>query len=108
MTLEPRAAVVTYRIAFGPRAGHEVPRLTGAMRRNAASRQLLYAEPDGSRLQAAQRCELRDRNRPAADPAAEDALLEGGFKALHLAVRVPGLGRHLTDPFPSSSPQSSR
>jgi hypothetical protein len=47
-TLRPlHAAAITYRIAFGPRAGHKVLTLRGAQRREAAPRQPLCADIDG-------------------------------------------------------------
>ncbi|MDP1962498.1 MAG: transposase, partial [Reyranella sp.] len=58
-----QAAAVTYRIAFGPRAGHKVLTLRGAMPREAAPRQPLCADIDGFSLLAAVRVEANDRNR---------------------------------------------
>ena len=61
-TLRPlQAAAVTYRIAFGPRAGHKVLTLKGAMPRDAAPRQPLCADIDGFSLHAGVRCEANDR-----------------------------------------------
>jgi hypothetical protein len=63
-TLRPlQAAAVTYRIAFGPRAGQKVLTLRGAMPREAAARQPLCADIDGFSLHAAVRVEARDRKR---------------------------------------------
>jgi len=63
-TLRPlQAAAVTYRIAFGPRARHEVLTLGDAMPRDAAPRQPLCADIDGFSLHAAVRCEAHDRKR---------------------------------------------
>ncbi|MGK2900324.1 MAG: transposase zinc-binding domain-containing protein, partial [Burkholderiaceae bacterium] len=63
-TLRPlQAAAVTYRIAFGPRAGHKVLTLRGAMPREAASQQTLCADIDGFSLHAAVRVEAHDRKR---------------------------------------------
>lgn len=63
-TLRPlQAAAVTYRIAFGPRAGHKVLTLRGAMPRESAARQALCADIDGFSLHAAVRCEAEDRKR---------------------------------------------
>jgi hypothetical protein len=63
-TLRPlQAAAVTYRIAFGPRAGQKVLTLRGAMPREAPARQPLCADIDGFSLHAAVRVEARDRKR---------------------------------------------
>jgi hypothetical protein len=63
-TLRPlQAAAVTYRIAFGPRAGQKVLTLRGAMPREATARQPLCAEIDGFSLHAAVRVEAHDRKR---------------------------------------------
>lgn len=63
-TLRPlQAAAVTYRIAFGPRAGHKVLTLRGAMPRQAAPQQPLCADIDGFSLRAAVRCDAHDRKR---------------------------------------------
>jgi len=63
-TLRPlQAAAVTYRIAFGPRAGHKVLTLRGAQPREAALRRALCADIDGFSLHAAVRCEAHDRKR---------------------------------------------
>jgi hypothetical protein len=51
------AAAVTYRIAFGPRAGRKVSSLRGATPREAAARQPLSADIDGFSLHAAVRVE---------------------------------------------------
>jgi hypothetical protein len=57
-TLRPlQAAAITYRIAFGPRAGQKVLTLRGAMPREAATRQPLCADIDGFSLHAAVRVE---------------------------------------------------
>ena len=57
-TLRPlQAAALTYRIAFGPRAGHKVVTLRGAQPREAATRQRLCADLDGFSLHGAVRCE---------------------------------------------------
>ncbi len=48
-TLRPlQAAAVTYRIAFGPRAGQKVLTLRGAVPREATARQPLCADIDGN------------------------------------------------------------
>lgn len=48
-TLRPlQAAAVTYRIAFGPRAGHKVLTLRSAIPRESVSRQPLCADIDGN------------------------------------------------------------
>jgi len=61
-TLRPQqAAAVTYRIAFGPRAGQKVLTLRGAMPRETAARQPLCADIDGFSLHAAVRVEANDR-----------------------------------------------
>lgn len=44
-----QAAAITYRIAFGPRAGQEVLALRGAMPRGTAARQPLCADIDRNR-----------------------------------------------------------
>ena len=63
-TLRPlQAAALTYRIAFGPRAGHKVVTLRGAQPREPATRQRLCADIDGFSLHAAVRCEAHERNR---------------------------------------------
>ena len=47
-TLRPlQAAAITYRIAFGPRAGQKVLTLRGAMPREGTARQPLCADIDG-------------------------------------------------------------
>ena len=63
-TLRPlQAAAITYRIAFGPRAGHKVLTLRGAMPREDRVRQPLCADIDGFSLHAAVRVEAHDRKR---------------------------------------------
>jgi hypothetical protein len=63
-TLRPlQAAAITYRIAFGPRAGQKVLTLRGAMPRKATARQPLCADIDGFSLHAAVRVEAHDRKR---------------------------------------------
>jgi len=63
-TLRPlQAAAVTYRIAFGPRAGQKVLTLRGAVPREATARQPLCADIDGFSLHAAVRVEAHDRKR---------------------------------------------
>jgi hypothetical protein len=63
-TLRPlQAAAVTYRIAFGPRAGHKVLTLRGAQPRESAPRQPLCDDIDGFSLHAAVRVEAHDRKR---------------------------------------------
>jgi hypothetical protein len=63
-TLRPlQAAAITYRIAFGPRAGQKVLTLRGAMPREDRARQALCAGIDGFSLHAAVRVEAHDRNR---------------------------------------------
>jgi hypothetical protein len=63
-TLRPlQAAAVTYRIAFGPRAGNKVLTLRGAMPREDAARQPLCADIDGFSLHAAVRVEAHERKR---------------------------------------------
>ena len=54
---------MTYRIAFGPRAGRKVRTLRGAMPREAAARRPLCADIDGFSLHAAVRVEAHDRKR---------------------------------------------
>jgi hypothetical protein len=63
-TLRPlQAAAVTYRIAYGPRAGQKVLTLRGATPRKPAVRQPLCADIDGFSLHAAVRVEAHDRKR---------------------------------------------
>jgi hypothetical protein len=63
-TLRPlQAAAMTYRIAFGPRAGQKVLTLRGAVPREATARQPLCADIDGFSLHAAVRVEAHDRKR---------------------------------------------
>ena len=63
-TLRPlQAAAITYRIAFGPRAGMKVLTLRGAMPREGTARQPLCADIDGFSLHAAVRVESHDRKR---------------------------------------------
>jgi len=63
-TLRPlQAAAITYRIAFGPRAGQKVLTLRVAMPRETAARQPLCADIDGFSLHAAVRVEANDRKR---------------------------------------------
>ena len=63
-TLRPlQAAAITYRIAFGPRAGQKVLTLRGATPRETAVRQPLCADIDGFSLHAAVRVEAHDRKR---------------------------------------------
>jgi hypothetical protein len=63
-TLRPlQAAAITYRIAFGPRAGQKVLTLRGAMPREATLRQPLCADIDGFSLHTAVRVEAHDRRR---------------------------------------------
>ncbi|NUZ05903.1 transposase [Piscinibacter koreensis] len=62
-TLRPlQAAAITYRIAFGPRAGQKVLTLRGAMPREAPARPLC-ADIDGFSLHAAVRVEAHNRKR---------------------------------------------
>lgn len=58
-----RAAAITYRIAFGPRAGQKVLTLRGAMAREVMARQLLCSDIDGFSLHAAVRVEAHERKR---------------------------------------------
>lgn len=63
-TLRPlQAAAITYRIAFGPRAGQKVLTLRCAMPREDQARQLLCADIDGFSQHAAVRVEAHDRKR---------------------------------------------
>ncbi|MDH5540224.1 MAG: transposase [Rhizobacter sp.] len=63
-TLRPlQAAAITYRIAFGPRAGQKMLTLRGATPREATARQALCADLDGFSLHAAVRVEAHDRKR---------------------------------------------
>jgi hypothetical protein len=63
-TLRPlHAAAVTYRIAFGPRAGQKVLTLRGAMPRETEVRRPLCADIDGFSLHAAVRVEAHERKR---------------------------------------------
>jgi hypothetical protein len=54
---------VTYRIAFGPRAGQKVVTLRGAMPREGRAQQPLCADIDGFSLHAAVRVDAHDRKR---------------------------------------------
>lgn len=77
-TVRPlQAAAITYRIAFGPRAGQKVLTLRGAIPREGWTRQPLCADIDGFSLHAAVRF-AADRQ-----PAARRARAE----------RRPGFGR---------------
>ena len=63
-TLRPlQAATITYRIAFGPRAGQKVLTLRGATPRDSAARQRLCADIDGFSLHAAVRVGAHERKR---------------------------------------------
>ena len=63
-TLRPlQAAPVTYRIAFGPRAGRKVLTLRGAMPRETTGQQPLCADIDEFSLHAAVRVEAHDCKR---------------------------------------------
>jgi hypothetical protein len=63
-TLRPsQAAAVTYRIAFGPRAGQKVLTLRSTMPRESTAGQPLCADIDGFSLHAAVRVEAHDRKR---------------------------------------------
>ena len=63
-TLRPlQAAAITYRIAFGPRAGQKVLTLRGAMAREGMARELLCCDIDGFSLHAAVRVEAHERKR---------------------------------------------
>ena len=63
-TLRPlQAAAVTYRIAFGPRAGQKVLALQGAMAREGLARELLCCDIDGFSLRASVRGAAQDRRR---------------------------------------------
>ena len=52
-----QAAACTYRIAFGPRGGRNVSTVQGAMPRDAALTQALYADRQGLSLHAGVRCD---------------------------------------------------
>lgn len=58
-----QAAAITYRIAFGPRAGQKVPTLRGAIPCEGWTRQPLCADIVGFSLHAAVRFEPHDRKR---------------------------------------------
>ncbi len=58
-----QAAAITYRIAFGPRAGQKVLTLRGALPREAPARQPLCADIDGFSLHAAVRVDAHERKR---------------------------------------------
>ena len=58
-----QAAAITYRIAFGPRAGQKMLTLRGTMPRQGTARQPLCADIDGFSLHAAVRVEAHDRKR---------------------------------------------
>jgi len=58
-----RDEVVTYCIAFRPRAVQKMPTLRGATTREGTARQPLRADIDGCSLHAAVRVEVHDRKR---------------------------------------------
>ena len=63
-TLRPLlATAITYRIAFGPRAGQKVLNLRGAMPREATARQPPCGNLDGFSLHAAARVQAHERKR---------------------------------------------
>ena len=63
-TLRPlQAAAITYRVAFGPRAGQKVLTLRGAMARFGLARELLCSDIDGFSLHAAVRVDAHERKR---------------------------------------------
>ncbi len=63
-TLRPlQAAAITYRVAFGPRAGQKVLTLRGAMARYGLARELLCSDIDGFSLHAAVRVDAHERKR---------------------------------------------
>ena len=59
--MPPQSAASTYRIAIGPRAGHKVFTLQGAMPQDGAFTQALCADEQGFSLHAAVRCAADDR-----------------------------------------------
>ncbi len=63
-TLHPlQAAAITYRIAFGPRAGHKLLTLRGSAPREALARQRLCADIEGFSLHAGVRVDAHERER---------------------------------------------
>ena len=63
-TLRPlQVAAITYRIAFGPRAGQKVLTLRGAMARFGLARELLCSDIDGFSLHAAVRVQAHESKR---------------------------------------------
>ena len=88
-TLRPlQAAAVTYRIAFGPRAGQKVLTLRGAVPREATARQPLCADIDGFSLHAAVRVEAHDRKRLEQFPWPPQALPRAfEIPMLHPSIR---------------------
>ena len=63
-TLRPlQAAACTYRIAFGPRAGHKMFTVQSTMLRHAALAQARCADEQGFSLHTAVRCSADERNR---------------------------------------------
>jgi len=63
-TLRPlQVAAITYRIAFGPRAGQKVLTLRGALAREGMARELLCSDIGGFSLHAAVRVEAHERKR---------------------------------------------
>jgi len=58
-----QAAAITYRIAFGPRAGQKVLTLRGAMAREGMARELVCSDIDGFSLHAAVRVQAHERKR---------------------------------------------
>ncbi|MFN9028902.1 MAG: hypothetical protein ACK5XM_01490, partial [Betaproteobacteria bacterium] len=97
-TLWPlQAAAVTYRIAFGPRAGQKVPTLRGATPRETAARQPLCADIDGFSLHAAVRVEAHDRKRleQLCRTITRPALSEEEARSLWLSRWIAALGGSL-------------
>jgi ribosomal protein S27AE len=91
-----QAAAITYRIAFGPRAGRKVLTLRGAMPREAAARPRLCADIDGFSLHAAVRIEAHDRKRLErlcryiARPALSDERIQvNAAGQVELALKTP-------------------
>ena len=62
MYLANQAAAITYRIAFGPRAGQNVLTVQGAMPRQTEFKQTLCADINGFSLHAVVRCAADDRD----------------------------------------------
>jgi len=75
-----QAAAVTYRIAFGSRAGQRVLTLRGAMTCEVTARQPLCADIHGFSLHAAVRIEAHERRRLEPQPPPRSKAGEAGHE----------------------------